>query len=156
MIGNWLLWQEHEHESDGKTNLFIFNIYFLVVVVDDVDVVVEFRFSNRFCRACVFTKIAEVDLFTVVFALVKNISTRCGYVCSLLAILINSSLIEEVWVCLPDSQTCQKVGADGRAPNIFRSYVHVCCKLLWTGLWIQTICEIRFERARASTNATKH
>lgn len=103
MIGNWLLWQEHEHESDGKTNLFIFYIYYMYFFFGLFLLLLMMMLfgSDRFRRFCVYENCwSRCILRWFVFALVKNISARlrmCLF--ASLAILINSSLIEEVWVC---------------------------------------------------------
>lgn len=132
MIGNWLLWQEHEHESDRKTNLFIFYIYFLVVGVG-YSVVLPVNAAPCVCVFECAMKTAELDVFTN--PLSKTFLLVVARCCALrmclfasLAILINSSLIEEVWVCLPDSQTCQKLGPRTLNDSFFLHRKH--CKIV--------------------------
>lgn len=185
MIGNWLLWQEHE--SDGKTNLFIFCIYIFRVVVIVIGVVVV---AVAVVAAAAFAMVAAVAVwrwwrrrrrrrlpllllliwlvvvhmyencwircvFAFILAHVKNISTHlrmsvCVCVCWLFCscchclshfytyshtqypkILINLSLIEEVWGCLLDSQTCQKVCPYSLIPQFDGAHVRICQLALW-------------------------
>lgn len=132
MIGNWLLWQEHE--SDGKTNLFIFYTYFLGllpslllcsgdgggVMTAAAIVIVLIRFivhmyENCWIHCCFcpcqkhFYPFSDF-YFTPTVPYVSSIASLSIYFS--ISVPLSSwsiwSLIEEVWECLLDSQTCQK------------------------------------------------